>query len=178
MKHEFGFSRKVLALILFVALVAILLVPLPGGETRVVTRATIARPQTEVFDYVTRPANWPKWHPSSLAVSGATDHSLNPGEQVTEDFLVAGHKGRALWTVTARDPPRRWSIDGKTASGGGGTVTYVLAPVPGGTGFEREFIYRFSTLLLRILDKLVFRERIEEESSEALKRLKVRMEAG
>lgn len=120
MKHEFGFSRKVLALIIFVALVGILLVPLPGGETRVVTRATIAKPQAEVFDYVTRPANWPKWHPSSLAVTGATDHSLNPGEQVTEDFLVAGHKGRVLWTVTARDPPRRWSIDGKTASGGGG----------------------------------------------------------
>jgi uncharacterized protein YndB with AHSA1/START domain len=178
MKHQSGFSRKVLALGLFAALAAILLVPLPGGETRVVTRTTIARAQAEVFDYVTRPANWPKWHPSSLAVTGATDHSLNPGEQVTEDFVVAGRKGRAVWTVTARDPPRRWTIDGKTASGGRGTVTYVLAPVPGGTGFEREFIYRFPNLLLRILDKLVFRERIEEESSEALRRLKARMEAG
>jgi hypothetical protein len=35
-------------------------------------------------------------------VSGAIDHSLKVGEQVTEDFRVAGRRGRARWTVIER----------------------------------------------------------------------------
>ena len=39
--------------------------------TRVTTTTEISRPVEEVFDYLTTPGNWPRWHPSSLAVSGA-----------------------------------------------------------------------------------------------------------
>lgn len=178
MNRRRGLIRKLLGVALAVALLAgVLLVPLPGGETRVVNTVTIDRSPEQVFDYVTRPANWPKWHPSSLAVSGATDHSLQLGEQVSEDYVVAGRRGTALWTVTVRDAPRRWVIAAKSA-GGGGTVSYVLTPLAQGTHFERTLEYRFPNLLLRLLDRLVYRTRIEAESSEALRRLKQQVEAG
>lgn len=131
-----------------------------------------------VFDYVTSPTHWPRWHPSSLSVSGATDHSLLPGEQVEEAFKVAGRRGRVVWTVTVREVPRRWTIDGKIVGGGGGVVSYTLAPSgDGGTRFEREFIYSTPSPLLAVLDRLYIRRRIAAESAEALRRLKALLEA-
>ncbi|MCZ7574518.1 MAG: SRPBCC family protein [Ardenticatenaceae bacterium] len=94
--------------------------------TRIVTSALIHKPIEQVFDYVTTPGNWPQWHPSSLAVSGAAQHSLEPGEQVTEEFRVAGRRGRVVWTAREREAPRRWVIDGQIEGRrGGGTITYM-----------------------------------------------------
>jgi uncharacterized protein YndB with AHSA1/START domain len=144
--------------------------------TRIYTTTDIEAPIEEVFDYVTTPGNWPSWHPSSLGVSGATDHSLQVGEEVTEEFLVAGRRGRVGWTVREREAPRRWVIDGKVEAGGRGTITYTLTPHHAGTTFEREFVYTVPNPLLRLLDRLVLRRRIEAESAEALRRLKEALE--
>src|SRR5215831_2481993 len=73
--------------------------------SRVVSRATIARAPVAIFSYVTTPAHWPEWHPSSLGVTGATNHSLVVGEQVTEEFSVAGRRGSTTWTVREREAP-------------------------------------------------------------------------
>jgi hypothetical protein len=107
-----------------------------------------------------------------LGVGGATDHSLEPGEEVTEEFQVAGRRGRVVWTVRERVAPRRWVIDGRVEGGGGGTITYTVTPHADGTTFERELVYSVPNPLLRLLDRLVLRRRIEAESAEALRRLK------
>ena len=78
--------------------------------TRIVTAVSIRRPIEEAFDYVTTPANWPNWHPASRAVRGTVDHSLLVGEQVTEDFVVAGRAGSCVWQVTKRAAPNLWTI--------------------------------------------------------------------
>jgi len=140
--------------------------------TRVYKSVRIHTPIEQVFDYVTTPGNWPEWHPSSLGVSGATDHSLEPGEQVTEKYLVAGRRGSVVWTVRERAAPRRWVIDGQVVGGGGGTITYTLTPRDGATNFERDFVYAMPNALLALLDRLVLRRRVEAESAEALRRLK------
>jgi uncharacterized protein YndB with AHSA1/START domain len=140
--------------------------------TRVYTTIQIDTPIQRVFDYVTTPGNWPEWHPSCLGVSGATDHSLEPGEKVTEEFRVAGRRGRVLWTVREREFPSHWVIDGRAEGGGGGTITYTLKPHNGDTTFERELVYTMPNLLLALLDRLVLRRRVEAESAEALWRLK------
>ena len=54
--------------------------------TRIYTVVHIRQPPERVFEFVITPGHWPTWHPSSLRVSGATDHSLELGEQVTEEF--------------------------------------------------------------------------------------------
>jgi hypothetical protein len=135
----------------------------------------IARPVDDVYAYVTTPGHWPEWHPSSLAVRGATDHSLAVGEQVTEDYLVAGRRGQVTWAVTARDATRRWAITGGTP-GGSGTITYTLTSQSGGTHFERDFVYTLDNVLFAIADRLVLRRRVVAESAEALRRLKRRLE--
>jgi uncharacterized protein YndB with AHSA1/START domain len=140
--------------------------------THVRTEARIEVPPGRLFEYVSTPGNWPVWHPSSLGVSGATDHSLEPGEEVTEEFRVAGRRGRVVWTVVERTPPRRWVIEGRVVGGGRGTISYTLTPEAGGTHFRRDFDYAMPNVLLSLLDRLVLRRRIATESAEALRRLR------
>ena len=171
--------RRIITILLLVtaALIALLVIPNDlAGKTRIYNTVEINRPTDKVFDYVTTPANWPRWHPSSLAVSAGADHSLKPGEQMIEDFEVAGRRGRVLWTVTARDAPRRWGIDGKVEGGGSGVVTYTLTPQGDQTRFEREFVYARPNLLFVLLDELTIRSRITNESAEAVRRLKFELE--
>ncbi len=156
-----------------VAAAAVLLLPLPFfGATRVVKIITIAMPPARVFDYVTTPDQWPQWHPSSIAVRGATRRSAMPGEQISEEFVVAGIHGTVLWTVVQRQAPQRWVIEGDVAGGGRGTITYTLSADTSGTRFEREFVYPIPNLLLALVDGFYLRTRIEAESAQALARLK------
>lgn len=146
--------------------------------TRIHTAANIARPIEEVFSYVTTPGHWPQWHPSSLGVSGATDHSLAVGEQVTEQFIVAGRKGHCVWTVTEREAPNRWVITTVVAgTNTQGQVAYTLTPTTYGAHFEREFVYHPSNILIALLDRLIVRRRVEAESIAAIDRLKAQLEA-
>jgi hypothetical protein len=118
-------------------------------------------------------------------VAGATDHSLRPGERVTETFVVAGRSGVVVWTVTKSDPPRTWWIEGEIAGRKAGTVAYTLTPAltpsltpsEESTRFEREFSYQSPTLLFVLLNRLMLRPRIEAESAEAVRRLKAKLEA-
>ena len=140
--------------------------------TRICKAIRIQTPVEEVFEYVTTPGNWPAWHPSSLGVEGATDHSLEPGEQVTEEYRVARRRGRVVWTVREREAPRRWVIDGWVEGGGSGTITYALSPHLEGGAFERDFVCAMPKPLLAFIDWLVLHRRVEAESMEALRRLK------
>jgi hypothetical protein len=146
--------------------------------TRIYTTTYIRRTPETVFEFVTTAGNWPHWHPSSLGVSGAVDHSGQPGERITEKFLVAGRTGEVVWTVKERQAPRRWVIDGVIVGRrAGGTITYSLTPREGGTFFEREFVYPLPNLLMAVMDALVIRRRVEAESVEALRRLKQALES-
>ena len=158
-------------------LAGLALAPLPlPDETRISNSIVIARAPDAVFAYVTTPANWPKWHPSSLAVSGAADHSLSVGEKVTEDFRVAGRRGKVVWTAVRSAPPREWAIEGDVEGRKAGVVTYRLAPSAGGTRFDRELVYGSPNLLFLALNRLTIRERVEAESAQAVRNLKQRLE--
>jgi uncharacterized protein YndB with AHSA1/START domain len=142
------------------------------------TEGTIARAPADVFDYATTPRHWPEWHPSSLGVTGAIDHSMEVGESCSERFVVAGRRGSCVWTARERIPGRRWMIDADT-QGGHATIAYALEPDgAGGTRFVRLLEYRMPNVLLAALDALVLRRRIRAESQEALRRLKRRLESG
>ncbi|QLE59605.1 SRPBCC family protein [Nostoc sp. TCL26-01] len=140
---------------------------------RICNTIRIHKPIEQVFDYVTTPKYWTKWHPSSLSISGATDHSLEVGEQVEEDFVVAGYRGRVTWTVQERKAPHKWVIDGRVGTKSSGTITYTLIPYSNEeTTFEREFTYFTVNFLSMLLNWLVVNRRIKSESKESLKRLK------
>ena len=140
--------------------------------TRIHTTIYIDKSPDAVFDFVTVPQNWPQWHPSSIQVVGAADHSLGIGEQVTEDYEVAGRKGRVVWTARERERPSRWVIEGQTEDGGRGTITYTLLSDGTGTRFTREFVYDMPNPFLALLNWLMLRHRIKNESTRAVTQLK------
>ncbi len=147
--------------------------------TSITTAIHIERAVDEVFDFVTTPGNWPQWHPSSLQVTGATDHSLVVGEQVTEAFRVAWQRGQVVWTVDERKSPTHWVIDGQIIGRNlGGTITYTLSPDGDGTLFQREFVYSTPRPYHVILDKVIGRRRVQYESDLASLRLKSLLEKG
>ncbi|BCQ29725.1 SRPBCC family protein (plasmid) [Caballeronia sp. NK8] len=159
-----------------VVVVGALFIPLPRDvlpETRIVSVVEIRRAPSVVFDFVTTPAHWPAWHPSSLSVQGKVDHPLDVGERVVEEFRVAGRRGRVVWTVGDKAYPARWSIDGVIDGRAAGTVTYTLTPQgKGTTRFVREFTYRAPSLWFALVNWIVLKRMIQSESDEAVTRLK------
>ena len=165
--------RTIVVALALVAAGAAALFWLPIEDSTTIDNAiVIERPPGAVFTYVTTPGNWPKWHPASMAVSGVTDHSLAAGEKVTEDFVVAGHAGRVVWTVVKRDPPRQWVIEGDVDGRKAGVITYSLTPVAEGTRFERTFVYPSPNLLFAIINRISIRSKVEQESDRAVRNLK------
>ena len=142
--------------------------------TLIRTDTAIRRDPQEVFDFVTTPANWPRWHPSSIRVSGDIDHPLVIGERCTEEFVVAGRRGVTDWIVVGSIPGRRWVIE---ATEGRATITYELTPAEDGTRFVRTLQYTMPNLMLAVLDRLIIRRRIIAESAEALRRLRELLES-
>jgi uncharacterized protein YndB with AHSA1/START domain len=168
-------------IVIITAAALVLFVPLPWPDallaTRVMSSADIAAPPERVFAYVTTPANWPRWHPQSRAVSGVVDRTPQPGEKTIEDFEIAGKKGRATWVSVAVDPPRRWAFEGRGEGGGGARIVYTLTPISGGTRFERDLTYRGPNLAFVVANALKLRAVMESDSAEAVRRLKAAIEA-
>ncbi len=150
------------------ALAAAALLAVPASPSRVVNAVRIHRDISEVFDFFTTPKNWPRWHPASISVDGATDHSLSIGEEVGEEIRADSGKVHAVWRVAARDAPHLWRIEGAPGGGAEVAITYRLRRDGEDTVFEREMQYRFNRLWLRVLDPLFIRRHMERESQQAL----------
>jgi uncharacterized protein YndB with AHSA1/START domain len=147
-----------------------------GVGRRVDCAANIARTPADVFEYVTTPAHWPVWHPSSIRVTGMTDHSLNVGEECTEEYRVAGRHGVCTWKVLERDAPAKWTITASPDEGGSATIAYTLSNAGDGTRFLRSMTYTMPNWFFALLDALFLHKRIETESEEAVRRLKANLE--
>jgi hypothetical protein len=144
-----------------------------GRVTHVLSRTSIRRSPGQIFDFATTPAHWARWLPSA-EVSGAVDHPLRTGEQVTEQLLISRRRSIVEWTVIECEPPRRWAIAGILNGMGQVVVTYELTPRPDGTMFERDFAY---ALPRGLFDWLLVRPRLETDSALALHRLRSLLEA-
>lgn len=137
----------------------------------------IDKPVAMVYDYVTTAGNWSKWHPSSLnvtAVKGDISKSGDVGDQIREAVRVAGRRGEVVWTVTRKEAPRIWRIattleHGRIES----AITYDLLPVTDQqTRYRRTVDYKVRSRLLNLMHALSLHARIEDESTEAVNRLR------
>jgi uncharacterized protein YndB with AHSA1/START domain len=139
--------------------------------THVLSRTSIRRSPRQIFEFTATPANWARWLPSA-EVSGAVDHPLCAGEQVTEELFIRRRRSTVAWTVIECEPPRRWAMAGILNGMGHVVVTHELTPRPDGTMFERDFAYALPRGPCRWFDWLVVRPRIETDSAIALQRLR------
>lgn len=146
-------------------------------STRLQHEILIRRSPDAVYDYVSTPARWPEWHPSSLSLEGGAEHPLPAGARFDEEIRAGGRRGHLSWTVRSAERPQLWVADAVAHNGVRLRLTYRLQPLGASTRFERQIEYQMPNLWWALLDRVLLRRRIDAESAESLRRLKGVMEA-
>lgn len=131
----------------------------------------IARRPEAVLAYASAATRWPEWHPSSLRVDGPAG-AMTAGSRFEEDIHAGGRSGHLSWEVQESVPGLRWRATARGDHGLSLRLTYECTGTAQGTQFVRTLEYGFSSLLMRLLDRLVLRARIDRESVESLQRLR------
>lgn len=125
-----------------------------------------------LFDYVSRPLRWKEWHHSSLEVRGVQDEPLVAGRRFEESVAAAGGLRRELtWLVEESHPGKRWRASAYMADGSTVRLFYEFEPSAAGTRFTRTLEYTIAPVLLRLINNLFLKGRLEQESAAALRRL-------
>lgn len=143
---------------------------------RILNRVAISADIEDVFSFVTSPASWVFWHPSTIAVHGCANHPLLLGEQVVEEFRALGRRHCVRWGVIEHVPPRRWAVQGIGEYLSAARLTYTFEQSGHVTVLSGEFVYRLPNLLLSLLGSFLIQRRFVSESEEAARKLKMLLE--
>lgn len=131
----------------------------------------------EVFDFITTAANWPRWHPATVSVSGsAVGHPAVEGEIIVEKVKHGPLRDTFSWEVVECRAPQRWVIRAKSERHGQKVkIAYALTPEDGGTWWQREMRFYFPRWLAP-MDRLFIGRVLRKNSETAVGRLKELME--
>ncbi len=132
----------------------------------------IAQPIEQVFDYVSTPARWPEWHPSSLRLEPGAETPLSVGSHFEEDISAGGREAHLSWTVIECQRPRIWIAKARADNGVTLRLEYRLTAEGGGTVFTRLLSYELPGLLLKLYNRVLGQRRIECESVQSLRQLR------
>lgn len=156
-------------------------------EPAVVGLMLIRAPIATVFDYVTTPGTWPDWYPVTVAVTGAADHPVKPGEEWREEVKLPLWSGYFFWEALQQEAPHTFRYHGyarkkggvmpQLSSGGTAVITYTFSETGGGTLFQRVLEYTSPNRLMVLFDKLAFHSAVVKASNDALLQLKKNLEA-
>lgn len=147
-----------------------------GGVT-IVNSTFIKCDQVTVFDFVTRPTQWHRWHPATKEVTNAPDRPLVTGDTMCEHIQVVGQHFDAVWKVFSCAPHTHWVI-ATVADHGDSKITYDCKAVEGGCQFTRQLQYRSKNWFMRLLDGNLIKWAINRQSATALANLTKLLESG
>jgi len=140
----------------------------------------IFRMPSEVMDYVTRPANWYEWYPSSKKTS-IESKSMKLGDKFSIITIQKPFKGlfpaiekSINWTVTEYIKDSNWRITSSSNSIELDTQ-YELIQTDNGTLFIRNFNYKPKGIL-RIVEPIALRKGLVSQADIALRNLKTVLE--
>jgi len=141
----------------------------------------ILRPPSDVLDYVTRPAKWHEWYPSSKE-SDIKDERMMLGDTFSIVTVQKPFKGLfpaieklINWEVTEYKEGVTWRIMSSSSSIDLDTQ-YQLTQIDNGTLFHRRFQYKPKGIL-RIIEPIALRKSLVNHANVALSNLKRVMES-
>jgi uncharacterized membrane protein len=152
----------------------------------IVTDIVINAPAAAIFDFATTPANWPRFWPITLSVSGDVSRPAVVGARWTEQVKISFWRGEFHWEAAAVTRPTSLTMQGRSQGRGWlgrllpsepGTIRYTLTEASGRTHFHRVMDYPDPNLVLKILDALVMKRTMTRAIGEALQNLKRIMES-
>ncbi len=128
----------------------------------------VNRPVSEVFEYLTDPANLPEWQSSAIEAKKDTPGPMGQGTRMTEVRKFLGRRMESTVEVTEYEPDRKFSLKALSgpvpfevhhtfeSEGGGTRIRFVGEGDPGGffklaepivaRNAERQFKGDFETL--------------------------------
>lgn len=137
----------------------------------------VQRPIEEVFGFLTTAANWPRWHPATVSVSGAVDHPASEGEINVERVKHGPLRDTFAWEVVERRAPHRWVIRAASERHGQKVkIIYALSEEGGGTRWERGMRFYFPAWFAP-LDRLLADRILRKNSETAVRQLRELMES-
>jgi uncharacterized protein YndB with AHSA1/START domain len=150
---------------------------MPGRQrvTTIVNSVTIDGPIEAIFDLATTARFWPDWHPATRAVGGVTERPYRLGDVVHERGEAAGASFQVAWTVVEHERP--WRMMMRTGPTPPARITYTFEPRGGSVEFRRELEYDATAFRSVSIGPEALRAALHEQSEEAVRRLKGRVEA-
>jgi uncharacterized protein YndB with AHSA1/START domain len=134
--------------------------------------AHIRQPVGKVFDFLTTASNWPKWHPSTVSVTGDVAHPAIEGETIVEKVKYGLVRDIFPWKVEECRAPDRWAIRATSERFRQKvSIAYTLTPENGGTLWEREMCF-YIPRLFKLPDRLIFSKLVRRNSEKAVRQLK------
>ncbi len=91
----------------------------------------IDRPQQEIFDYATNPANDTKWRESAVSAGWASEGPVGVGSKLRSVDKLLGREIESVSEISAWDPPNAY---GQKAAGGPVPFEMTIRLEPEGSG--------------------------------------------
>jgi uncharacterized protein YndB with AHSA1/START domain len=152
----------------------------------IIADVVINAPAAVVFDFATTPANWPRFWPITLSVTGDVKAPAAVGARWTEQVKISFWRGEFHWEAAACTRPTSFVMRGRSYGHGWlgkllpsepGRIAYTLTETDGRTHFHRVMDYPDANLFLKVLDVLVMRRAMTRAINQALEALKAIMES-
>jgi hypothetical protein len=153
---------------------------------QIVADIVINAPAAAILDFAATPANWPKFWPITLSVSGDVDRPATVGARWTEQVKISFWRGEFHWEAAALVFPTSFEMRGRSQGHGWlgkllpsepGRIAYTLTESAGSTHFHRVMDYPDPNLLLKVMDVLFMRRAMTRAINTALQALKTIMES-
>jgi uncharacterized protein YndB with AHSA1/START domain len=142
----------------------------------IVSSIEIARPQEEVFSYVTDPSTFAEWQAGVVGGSMEGGKSPSVGSKCTTTRRIGGTAREVTSEITKIDPPTSWAVhglDGPIRAIVNVTVEPLNASARSRVTIELDFEGRG---IGKLLVPLVVRRQARTEMPENCRRLKQRLE--
>lgn len=146
--------------------------------TTVINKIDISVSPEKVFDLVSSPGLWPRWHPSSRHLAPGADRPLKKGEGFSEEVHAGGRKGNLVWVVAECERPNLWIATATSNQGVSIRLKYEVTGNSGGAHFKRTLSYEMTSAFLILANTIFMRYKIRRESAHALRNLKALLESG
>ena len=128
----------------------------------------IAGPLTSVFDLITTPHFWPRWHPATLNVYGVTERPMMIGDVIYESAKIGARIYNVTWTVIELAQYSRVVL--RSASGRT-RIIYNFSGCGLTTEFQRTLLYHPDTFLCPENSCATIHTLMEQQSTQALQQL-------
>lgn len=147
--------------------------------SRVTVQIDIDAPKEKVFATMLDPRCLPDWVTIHKKVNRTSDGELREGFEMDQTLVLRGAPFKVKWTLTAYEPSRRATWEGRGPGGSHARTAYELSDAPGG-GTRFEYLNEYKApggFLGAAASRALVGGTSETEANKSLERLKKLLES-